>query len=332
MTTTEEQKPITPIADGETKQIPLSEIRPNLVALRPAQIESQQFQELKANIQQLGEILQPVRIRPRVDEQTGENYFELVDGLQRFTVAEQLGFETIPARLRDSTDERALVEQIALNAVNVATKPAEFARQLLRLLDYKPATTKAELAQLTGMSEAWVDQRLALNKLLPQIGTDFVDAGAISVSNGYQLARLPQTEQLNYLEQAETLNTEEFTAAVNQRLKEIRQALRAGKDPKAAKNEFQPVATIRRAGDIKTVDPAEIIPDGTEDTAVAGAKAAIEWVLQLDPDSVAQQKERFELRRRERLEAQVEKQKERAEEMAAKASERAAQLRAEMGV
>ena len=312
--------------------VKIAEIRPNLVALRPAQIESEQFQQLKANIAQLGEILQPVRVRPHVDPATQEAYYELIDGLQRFTAAQQLGWEEVPARLGAADDARVLIEQIALNAVNVDTKPVEFGRQLLRVLEYNPAMTKAELAQMTGMSEAWVDARLALSKLLPQIGTDFVDAGLVTATNAYQLARLPQTDQLDFLDQAQSMNVDEFTASVNARLKEIRQANRAGRDPGKAANEFEPVPTVRRASDIKTADPATIVAELDVKTPADGAKAALNWVLQMDPDSLEMQKQRWELRRREKIESQVARQKERAEELSKQAAERAAQLKAELGL
>ena len=323
---------LTKLSPGETANVKISEIRPNLVALRPPQIESEKFQTLKANIQQLGEILQPVRVRPQTDPTTQAEFYELIDGLQRFTVAQQLGWEEIPARLASADDARTLVEQIALNAVNVDTRPAEYARQLLRLLDLNPAMTKAELAQMTGMSESWVDDRLALNKLLPQIGSDFVDTGAITATNAYQLARLPQTDQLEYLEQAQSLKLDEFTASVNSRLKELRQAARAGRDPNKPQNEFEPVPSIRRASDIKTATPADIIGDQELKTPEDGVKAALNWVMQLDPESVEMQKQRWELRRRERVEAQVNRQKERAEELSKQAAERAAQLKAELGI
>lgn len=317
---------------GDTQNVPLECIRPNLVALRPAELESDEFQELKTSIKQLGELLQPVRIRPQTDESSGEAYFELIDGLQRYTAVTQLGWETIPAKLTTADDERVLIEQIAANAARVQTKPAAYGRQLLRLLEINPAMTVEQLAQTVGMSTAWVNSRLALNKLVPQIGSDFVDTEAISASNAYQLARLPQDQQLDYVEQAQTDNTTDFTAAVNQKLKANRAARRQGQDPAKARAAFEPVPTLRKAADVKNADVKAVVQYAEQDTAAAGVVAALNWVLQLDKDSVAAQKERWELRRREKAEQQIANQKERAEEMAKKAAERAAELKKELGI
>ncbi len=307
-------------------------IRPNLVALRPAQIESEEFKELENNIRELNELLQPVRVRPQTDDATGEQYLELIDGLQRYTACQRLGWEVIQAKYSDANDQRVLIEQIAANAVRVQTRPAQFGQQLLRILETDPTMTVEGLAKMTGMSSPWINQRLALNKLIPQIGEDFVDAGLVAASNAYQLARLPQEEQTQFVEQAQTAKTDEFTAAVTQRLKEIRAARMAGKDPAKARNEFEPVPALRRASDIKGAEPKAIAKTASQDTAEAGAAAAIQWVLQLDPDSVQAQRERWELRRREKAEKQIATQKERAEELSKKAAERAAELKKELGI
>lgn len=333
--------PLTPLAPGQTAEIPLSEIRPNLVALRPAQLESEKFTRLENNIRQLGKaaglvgkILQPVRIRPGLDAQTGQPYYELTDGLQRFTIAQRLGMDTIPARHEEdqSSDVDVLVQQLALNVTFVDTAPGQMSAQLHRILEHKPTTTIAELAEITGMSEAWVNQRLALNKLVPQISDEFVDSGLIVASNAYQLARMPAAEQLDFLEQAQNQGTAEFAATVTARLTDIRKARAAGRDPAASRGEFIAVPVLRKAAEIKTANVSAILEAAEAKTPEDGANAMLNWTLQLDAESVANAKARHELQRREKAEASIKKQKERAEELSQKAAERAAELRAELGI
>ena len=306
-------------------------VRPNLVALRPAQLEDEKFLTLEANIKQLG-ILSALRVRPKTDEATGETYYELINGLQRLTIAQRLGLEEVPVEMADADDMRVLIEQIALNATQVDTKPAQYGQQLLRVLEKDPTMTIAGLAELTGMSEAWVSQRLALNKLVPQIATDFVDAGQITASNAYQLSRLPQDEQVAFVEQAQTADSAEFAAAINSRLKEIRKARAAGRDPSRETAEFEPAPTLRKAGEIKVADPQTIVLEVGAGTALDGAKAALDWVLQMNPSAVTAQKERYNLRRQKQMEERAAKQLERAGEMQKKAADRAEELKKQLGL
>lgn len=332
--------PLTPLAPGQTAEIPLGEIRPNLVALRPAQVESDKFAKLELNIKLLGakqgkpgKILQPVRVRPKTDVQTGQPYYELVDGLQRFTVANRLGMETLPCRHEEdpSEDVDVLVDQLALNVTAVDTAPAQMSAQLHRVLEHRPGMSIAELAQMVGMSEPWVNQRLALDKLVPQIADEFVDTGLVTASNAYQLARLPAEEQLEFLSQAQSMTTAEFAQAVTSRLSEIRKLRAAGRDPKT-RGEFTPVPVLRKAAEIRNAKPTDIPAVAEAKTPEDGAAATLAWVLQLDAESVAAAKARYEAAQRQKTEDAIKRQTERAAEMSQKAAERAAALRAELGI
>ena len=324
--------PIPTLQVGESASVDIRHIRPNLVALRPPQTDSEEFQNLLKNIKDLGEILDPLRVRVKIDEATGQQYFELTDGLQRYTIAQMLQWENVPVRVSDADDTRTLIEQIAMNATRVTTRPAAFAQQLLRIIEKKPAITTAELAELTGQSESWVNQRLSLTKLVKEIQEQFVDTGAITVANAYQLSRLPQEEQPDIVESAQTIPTAEFTASINARLKELRAAAAAGRDPNKTAGVFEPVPTLRKAGEIKNADVSTVLDGVAAASPEQAAKATLDWVLQMDPKSVEQQKERYEMRRRQKAEDQIAKQKERAEKLSKEAADRAEQLKREMGL
>jgi ParB/RepB/Spo0J family partition protein len=281
------------------------------------------------NIKGLG-ILQPLRARERVDDASGEAYFELIDGLQRLTAAQMLGFETVPIEIATANDVQILVEQMALNAARVQTQPAQYGQQLLRMLRANPLLTLSQLAEMSHMSEAWVSQRLAITKLLPQI-QELVDAEAITASNAYQLSRLPQDEQVAFVEQAQTAETGEFAGQIATRLKEIRKARAAGRDPNAS-TEFEPVPTLRRASAVKEADPQTIIDEAGAKTALEGAKATINWVLQLNPTDAEAQKQRHAARKKQQDEEKAVQKAERAGELAKKAADRAAELKQLLGI
>ena len=68
--------------------VQLNQIRNNEIALRAVDTESLAFQEMVASIRQLG-IINPISVRYFKSET--EEYYELVDGLQRKTAAESAG-------------------------------------------------------------------------------------------------------------------------------------------------------------------------------------------------------------------------------------------------
>lgn len=308
--------------------VAISLIRPGTVSLRPAQTASDEYVQLRMNIKQHG-MLQPLRVRERTDEATNEKYYELIDGLQRFTIATELGFEEVPVVLSTASDIQVLVQQMALNAVRVQTQPAQFAQQLARIMLMKPTTTKAELSTMVGMSPAWIDQRLSLVKLIPEI-QDLVDQGIITVSNGYQLARLPAPEQPNYVEAAQTTGAAEFINVIAGRLKEIRKERLAGRQP-GEKTEFEPRPLLRKSSEIQGADPLSIIQAVGASNASDGAKAALAWVLQLDPESVLQQKAKHEARQKELSEKKAKDRAENALKHAEKAKQHAEELRRALG-
>jgi hypothetical protein len=143
---------------------------------------------------------------------------------------------------------------------------------------------------------------------------------------------LPQEDQPDFVDVAQTAPTAEFAATVNSRLKELRAAAAAGRDPNKTAGVFEPVPTLRKAGDIKSAEVSMILANVEVKTPEQAAQATLDWVLQMDPKSVEQQKERYELRRRQKAEDQIAKQKERAEKLSQEAAERAEQLKREMGL
>lgn len=311
-------------------QIPLKDIRPNLVALRPPQTTEDEYQALKANIAKLG-ILQPVRVRKKVDPATKADYWELIDGLQRFSIATELNFEMVPCEEATADDMRVLVEQIALNAHRVTTRHASYGQQLQRVLDKDPTLTMAGLAEMTGMSEAWVGQHLSIAKLIEPLRVA-VDGGQIRAANAYQLSRLPPEEQPLFADRAATSETVEFAAAVNGRLREIRKARMAGRDPNAEPAEFQPVPLLRKSSEIKDADPTSIVQEAGATNAVEGAAAAIQWALRLNPTAAQEQIERHKVQAAKAQADRTAQRAERAQAAVTKAQQRAAELRQQLGL
>jgi ParB/RepB/Spo0J family partition protein len=311
---------------NELRSVPLVDIRPNEVALRAVNRESESYLGLVESIRQKG-FLGAITVRVREDEESGEEYLELIDGLHRFTASKDAGLEEINVNIVDLDTDQVLEAQIMANVHKVETKPVQYSHQLIRILARNPLMTEAELANKLGKSPAWIGQRLGLTKIENEELQKLIDEGKICLSNAYALAKLPVDEQNDFVDRAMTLSPDEFVPAANARAKELRDAKRQGKD--AGDVEFQPTVHLQKLADLKTEmasgQIAGVLCDGLS-TAEEGFNMAIKWALHMDPQSVEAQRAKDEERKRLKAE---QKQKREAEKLKKKA-EKAAKAQAEV--
>jgi hypothetical protein len=147
--------------------------------------------------------------------------------------------------------------------------------------------TISDLAKKLAKSLTWVSERLGLVKLTDEIAK-LVDANTINLSNAYALAKLPEEEQANFVDRAITMTPQEFVPQVNNRVKEIREAKRQGRD--ATKAEFTPMPHLQKLTDIKT-EFAEgkvaetLVADLGITDPVEAFKLGVAWTLHMDPVS-----------------------------------------------
>ena len=316
-------------------EVPLSSIRENPAALREVDKEAEDYQLLVESVKLRG-VLNPVVVRKLVDPETKVEFFGLVDGLHRYNAAQDAGLRTIPVRVVEGDDLQALEDQIITNAHRVITKPVEFTKGIQRLMGANPLMTIGELAtKKLGMSLAWVSDRLGLLKLAPQI-QKLVDEDQIPLANAYALAKIKDhAEQINFMERAMTMPTSEFGPTVQARVKEIRDAARAGRSP--TPEGFKPVPTGQKLGDIKSefenpvIGPflhQQLAPDASSDYD-RGFSDAIKWVLHMDPESVKQQEADWNRRQEEAKAKKVAAAAERATKKAQDAQAAAAKAQEE---
>jgi ParB/RepB/Spo0J family partition protein len=288
------------------------------VALRGVDRQSEDYMNLLQSIRKEG-VLKPILLREIV--QDGVMHYGLIDGLQRFTAAKDSAQIDIPAHIIDIEEADLMQAQIIANLHKVETKPAQYSLQLRRLLSQNPLLTKSELAEQLSTTPKWVDDRLSLTKLHSDI-QKLVDSGELRLANAYALAKLPIEEQLEYLDRAITDKTTEFTGLIAQRIKSIRDARRAGKDPDQQQG-FAPLARLQRLGDVKDEYDnwsvmSAILKEMNVKTLEDSWKAAITWVLNLDPISIENQKAKYEQKKKEREDsrerAKIEREKQRQEE------------------
>lgn len=310
---------------GDLRKVSLNTIRENKVALRAVNRQSEEYRGLVDSIKNKG-FLGAISVRPRKDPETEQEYYELVDGLHRFSAARDAGLEEINVDVVNLSDDEVLETQIMANIHKVETRPVEYSHQLRRILARRPLMTEAELADSLGKSTQWIQQRLGLTKITnPEIQT-LVNEGKIKLANAYALAKLPPEEMPNFVDRAMTEAPDKFVPQVNKRAKEIREAKRQGRDPNAV--EFSPQPHLQKVRDVKQEfengELAQALCAKHQlTTAVDGFRMGIAWVLNMDPDSVERQKAADAERKAARAEANKAKKAERAKKKAEAAQAKA---------
>lgn len=167
-----------------TLEIPLDQIA-ELENSRPAYYG---IEELKNNLHTQGQ-LEPVLVRPSRDSEHGRPY-ELVYGYRRKRAAEELGWQTLRAEVRDiPTDQELLERQISENWLRENLSPIAEANAMRRMMNVG-SLSQAEVARRLGVDPSQVSHRLKLLSLSEGILTK-VDEGKISASTAEVIATVP---------------------------------------------------------------------------------------------------------------------------------------------
>ena len=315
-------------------EVDLGLIHENPVALRSVNFESTEFKELVSSIVDKG-VMNPVVCRHKLGEDNVP-YLELIDGLHRFAASKTAQRATIPVNIKEAEDAEVLEMQLIGNVHRIETKPVEYTKQLVRILGFNPTMTLADLASKIGKSFGWINMRMSLTKIAdPSIQT-LIDGGQICLSNAYALAKLPPNEMAGFVQDALTLPPTEFIPKVDARQKQIREARRKG--GQVSEVVFTPVAHARKMNEIKT--EAGLIPEKLDEKLAAAKvivkkykitdplvawETALQWVLNVDADSVVEAKAKFDAKIKEKEESDAK----RAAVKAAQAAERLAKQQKE---
>jgi ParB/RepB/Spo0J family partition protein len=318
---------------ADVRVINVADIRKNTVALRGVDVESEKFQELVDSIKSKG-IINPIAVRAKQDPTNGENYYEVMDGLHRFTASVEAGLTEIPANILNVSESENLDIQISANFHRVDTKPSEYTKALLQMLASNPTMTEEELAGRLNVSRSFIDQRLSLAKLHDEIKT-LVDDSKIALANAFVMTKLDREEQPLWVERAMTMGTAEFCSACQARIKEVNDAKRKGQDPK--KLEFAPHAYAQKMSAIKAEQEnlneiKSLITNGGITDPCQAATMAISWVLHLDPVSVNQAKTKWDEQQKAKEELKKKREEEREAKKAAEAKTTSASIEDALGI
>ncbi|HTY84011.1 MAG TPA: ParB/RepB/Spo0J family partition protein [Silvibacterium sp.] len=171
------QKPV----EGSPREIALTEIDRNPYQTR-TRFDEAQLAELAASIAATG-VIQPVLLRALPGGR-----FQLIAGERRWLASKIAGKETIPAILRQVSDEQAMEMTIVENLQRTDLNPMEQARAYDRLgREFK--LTQEQMAQRTGKDRASVANFLRLLRLPVEIQGK-VEAGELSFGHARALLAL----------------------------------------------------------------------------------------------------------------------------------------------
>jgi len=148
--------------------------------------DEQSLKELSENILQFG-VLQPVLLR-----KVGKK-FEIVYGERRFRAAKMASLSTIPANVRELSDEQALEISVIENLQRENIRPMEEAAGFIALLETKKYDYTA-LAKKIGKSEGYVRNRVKLNDLIHDIG-QILDKEEINIGVALCVSTYPEEIQ-----------------------------------------------------------------------------------------------------------------------------------------
>ncbi len=168
---------------GKPREIPLEQIDSNPFQTR-VNMDEAQLAELAASITANG-VVQPILVRPLA---TGR--FQLIAGERRWRASELAGKKTIPAILRQVSDEQAMEITIVENLQRADLNPMEQARAFERLAR-EFHMTQEQMATRTGKDRVSVSNFLRLLKL-PQIVQGMIESGTLTFGHGKALLGLNQ--------------------------------------------------------------------------------------------------------------------------------------------
>lgn len=167
-------------------QVNLSELRSNPYQPRKV-FDPEKLDELTSSIREYG-VIEPIIVKKSIKG------FEIVAGERRSLAAKKAGLETIPAIVREFTDEEmmsiAILENIQRENLNIIEEAMAYKNMLEKL-----HLTQEELSKKVGKSRSHITNILGI-LCLPKSVQDMVLSNKLSMGHARCLSKLNNEEQI----------------------------------------------------------------------------------------------------------------------------------------
>ena len=173
------------------KELKLAMITPDPKQPRKM-FEDEGIQELSRSMAAEG-LLQPITVKLAPTYSDRSPAYILIAGERRFRAATQLGWDSIPAMIKDGIGEAEAAKlQLLENIVRQDLNPVEEAKGFQRLLD--EGMTKQDLASVVGKPVQFVTMAVELLTARPDV-LHLVATGAIPPLTAFQMSKLDYNRQ-----------------------------------------------------------------------------------------------------------------------------------------
>lgn len=184
-----EEKIISTATEEEVREIPLDELRVNPYQPRTV-FNEEALKELATSIKEFG-VFQPIIVKKSIKG------YEIVAGERRFRASKLAGKTTIPAIVRDFTDEQmmeiAILENLQRENLNALEEANAYHNLMIRL-----NLTQEEVAEKVGKSRSHITNLLGL-LTLPETIKKQIEENKISMGHARVLSKLEDKTQIEKL-------------------------------------------------------------------------------------------------------------------------------------
>ncbi|HJV18057.1 MAG TPA: ParB/RepB/Spo0J family partition protein [Bacillales bacterium] len=198
------------VEKGESVQeIAIKELRPNPYQPRK-NFQQEAIDELKNSIMEHG-ILQPIIVRKSIKG------YEIVVGERRFRAAKEAKLETVPAVVRELSEQQMMELAVLENLQREDLNPIEEGLAYQTLME-KLSLTQEEVAKRLGKSRPHVANHIRLLSLPPKI-QELISSGKISMGHGRALLGLRKKTTLSTIVEKviqENLNVRQLEKLIQQ--------------------------------------------------------------------------------------------------------------------
>ena len=170
---------------AETAELRISQIEPNRGQPR-RKFDEQALSELSESIAQHG-VVQPLLVRP-----IGGGRYQIVAGERRWRASRMAGLQTVPAVIRELSDEQTMEIALIENLQREDLNAIEEAEGYKALID-KFGLTQEQVASRVGKSRPAISNAMRLLSLPDKI-TDKMRSGEISAGHGRALLAITDDE------------------------------------------------------------------------------------------------------------------------------------------